>query len=89
MENIEAFHAQVPADDICCGISLGMADMQSGSGWIREHVEDVDTRPLVFVGSAKSPGPVPVLLPLRFNSAEVKLHAESSKIAHFPEGMSD
>lgn len=40
MEDVEAVHALVAADDVGGGVALGVADVQSGATGVGEHVED-------------------------------------------------
>jgi hypothetical protein len=41
VEDVEAIHALVAAHDVGGGVTLGVADVEAGSGGVREHVEDV------------------------------------------------
>ena len=41
VEDIEAVHALVAADDVGRGVTLWMADVEAGARGVREHVEDV------------------------------------------------
>src|SRR5439155_16604249 len=47
MQNVDAFHSEVPRHDVRRGVALGMADVESGTRRVREHVEHVFLRPPV------------------------------------------
>src|SRR5207247_6088707 len=44
MQDIEPAHAFVTRDDISCGITFRMSDVEASSAWVGEHVEDVKFR---------------------------------------------
>jgi hypothetical protein len=44
MQHVEALHATSPADDVGGDVAEGMADVQSRTRWVREHVEAIELR---------------------------------------------
>src|SRR5665647_1078201 len=75
VEDIESFHSLVSAEDISCCISLGVTNMQTCTGRVREHVENIA---LVWIGevprSFESFIVFPVLLPFLFYLVEIVVH---------------
>ena len=72
MQNIQALHPRVTADNIRRGVTFRMPHMQSAAGGVREHVEHIQF--LLFRNSVLGPEGlvfVPVLLPAGFNGFEV------------------
>ena len=78
VEDVEAVHAFVAADDVGGGVALGVADVETGAGGVGEHVEDVVLGlGGVEVGIAWSGGAEgfvfePMLLPFGFELVEGK-----------------
>jgi hypothetical protein len=44
MEDVEALHALIARDDVGCRVPFKMADVETGAGGIREHVETIKLR---------------------------------------------
>ena len=88
MQDIEALHPLVAANDIGGRVALGMANMESGPGRIRKHVESVKLRifaaRLARIGGAKRAVFGPMALPGGFEDGKRKLladlHGESRSV---------
>src|SRR5664279_2345173 len=75
MKDVESFHSFVSAEDVGSSISLGVTNMQSGSRWIWEHIEDIAFFGICQVfGSFKSFILLPVFLPFLFDIVEIVVH---------------
>src|ERR1017187_4863875 len=76
MKNIEAAHPLITRHDVGGGVTLRMADVQTGPAWIRKHVEYVELRFgrieifLAWVERVKKLAFVPDGLPLRLDLIE-------------------
>ena len=71
MQNIVAAHPFEPAENIGCGISLRMPDMQSGPARIRKHIQHIE---FFFTGNLRCLERfmfVPVFLPFFFNRGKI------------------
>ena len=86
VEDVEAVHALVAADDVGGGVAFRVTDVEPGAGRVGEHVEDVILRlGGIEVGIARSGGAEgflfePALLPLGFEFVEGEGFA--SVVAH-------
>ncbi|MPM72667.1 hypothetical protein SDC9_119643 [bioreactor metagenome] len=75
MQDIEALHAFHSTDDISSGITLGMADMQTGSAGVGKHIQAVKLRFRIipYIGF-ESFMRKPILLPFFFNLLVIIIH---------------
>ena len=53
MQHVKALHPPVAAEDVGRGVSLRVADMESGPGRIGKHVQDIDASALVAWSSVR------------------------------------
>ena len=74
MQHIEAFAAFVTANDVGGGITFGMTYVQSGSGWVREHIETVKFGFRKIVCCLETLVVGPELLPSGFDLLEIIIH---------------
>ena len=74
VKHIEAFAAFVTANDVGGGITFGMTNVQSGPGWVREHIQTVKFGFGKIVCRLETLVVGPELLPPGFDLFEVIIH---------------
>ena len=75
MQNIEALHTLHAGHDVGSGIAFGMTCVQTNTGRIREHIQNVVLR-LGEIPHIGSEGVVflPIFMPLLFNGGKIVIH---------------
>src|SRR5262249_6615373 len=84
VQDIEAFHPEIPADDVGRRVSLRMSDMKPGAARIGEHVQDVLLRHVSGgrgVERGECPALKPQLLPLLLDRRKVVCHQTQTSVA--------
>jgi len=83
-QHVEAAHAPGARHDVCGGVPLGMTDVQTDAGRVREHVEDVALGPAAMARGAERPVLVPVALPAGLDLEMVVGHVLLYPVAAVP-----
>ncbi len=81
MQDVEAFHALVAAEDVGGRVAFRVSDMEARAGGVREHVEAVELRlRTVFRIGLESLVFKPILLPFFLYRAEIVVHGRGDVV---------